>query len=139
MKLNWIFAIVTCLAAAIVTGCVNTVDGRTRGGIPFQKDRIEGRYERPPSDLLIAAKDVLKYHGTLTSEDAIRSSIQGNVDERQIWVMVEPVDNKISRVVVQARKKSGFADLELAAYLEKEIAVRLATGNLNPASAVPGR
>ena len=125
------------LTAGVLSGCVKTVDGRSRAGVPFQTDRIEGRYARPMSDIWAAAKDVLKYHGKINSEDVERQSMQGNVDERHIWVNIESIDDKMSRVVVQARTKGGFADMQMAAYLEKEIAVRLASGNLNTSGSPP--
>ena len=102
--------------------------------MPLQKDSDEARYARPVPDVWTAAKDAIKQHGRLNSEDVERQSLQGNVDERHIWISVEAVDNSLSRVVVQARTKSGFADMQMAAYLQREIAVRLASGNLTPAS-----
>jgi hypothetical protein len=105
--------------------------------MPFQSDRIEGRYARPVQDLWTAAEDVLKYHGRINSKDVERQSLQGNVDERHIWITVEAVDDKLSRVIVQARTKGGLGDMQMATYLEKEIAVRLASGNLSPTSTPP--
>ena len=137
MKSKWIALIAACLSTGLLAGCVDTVDGRHRAGMPLQKDRVEGRYERPVGDLWTAAKDVIKYHGRINSEDIQRQSLQGNVDERNVWISVDTVDDKLSRVVVQARTKGGFADMQMAAYLEKEIAVRLASGNLSPASTPP--
>jgi hypothetical protein len=134
MKLKWPLVLLACVSTLFVNGCVDTVDGRHKAGMPFQKDRAEGRYARPPADLWAAAKDVLKYHGTINSEDITRQSLQGNVDERDIWITVGAVDATVSQVIVQARSKGGFADYQMAAYLEKEIAVRLASGNLSPAS-----
>lgn len=137
MKSNWIALVAACLGVSVLAGCVDTVDGRHRAGMPFQTDRTEGRYERPVADLWVAAKDVLKYHGTISSEDVNRQSLQGNVDERHIWISVDAIDDKLSRVIVQARTKGGFADMQMASYLEKEIAVRLASGNRSPASTSP--
>jgi hypothetical protein len=134
MKLKWTLVSLACVTTLFVNGCVDTVDGRHRAGMPFQKDRAEGRYARPTADLWAAAKDVLKYHGTINSEDITRQSLHGNVDERDIWITVGAVDATVSQVIVQARSKGGFADYQMAAYLEKEIAVRLASGNLSPAS-----
>jgi hypothetical protein len=134
MKLKWTLVLVACVSTLFLSGCVDTVDGRRRAGMPFQKDRAEGRYARPTADLWAAAKDVLKYHGTINSEDIARQSLQGNVNERDIWITVSAVDPSVSQVLVQARSKGGFADYQMAAYLEKEIAVRLASGNLSPAS-----
>ncbi len=137
MKSKWIALVVVCLGAGVLAGCVDTVDGRHRAGMPFQQDRAEGRYARPVDDLWTAAKDVMKYHGRINSEDLARQSLQGNVDERHVWISVDAIDDKLSRVIVQARTKGGFADMQMAAYLEKEIAVRLASGNLSPASTPP--
>ena len=137
MKSNWIALAVVCLGAGVLVGCVDTVDGRHRAGMPLQKDRDEGRYARPVADLWTAAKEVLKHHGRINSEDIERQSLQGNVDERNVWISVDAIDDKLSRVIVQARTKGGFADMQMAAYLQREIAVRLANGNLNPATTPP--
>jgi hypothetical protein len=39
-----------------------------------------------------------------------------------------------TRILVQARGKAGGADMEMAAFIDKQIAVRLASGNLTPAT-----
>ena len=134
MKLKWIAVFVASVSSLLLQGCVGTLDGRHRGGVPFQRDRAEGRYQRPAADLWTAAQDVLKYHGKVNSVDTARQSLQGNVDERNVWMSVTALDGNLSQVVVQARSKAGLADYQMAAYLEKEIAVRLASGNLSPAS-----
>jgi hypothetical protein len=105
--------------------------------MPLQKDSDEARYARPVPDIWTAAKDVLKHHGRLNSEDVERQSLQGSVDERHVWISVDATDNNLTRVVVQARTKGGFADMQMAAYLQREIAVRLASGNLTPTSTPP--
>ncbi len=132
MKLNWIFSVMLGAAVFGFTGCVEVLDGGHKVGNPIGMDRVEGRYERTPAELWTAAKDVLKHQGTLTSEDTLKNVLQANVDERRIWVKVEEFDSKISRVLVQARTKGGRADMEMAAFIDKQIAVRLATGNLTP-------
>ncbi len=137
MRSRWIALIAACLSASVLSGCVDTVDGRHRAGMPFQQDRTEGRYPRPVAEVWAAAKAVVKYHGQINSEDVQRQSLEGNVDDRHIWISVDAIDDKLSRVIVQARTKGGFADMQLASYLEKEIAVRLASGNLSPVSSPP--
>jgi hypothetical protein len=82
-----------------------------------------------------AAKDVLSFNGKLYSEDVMRSTLEASVNTRTVWVKVEPADQQTTRVVVQARTKSGGTDLELASEIDKQIALRLATGNLSPATA----
>lgn len=134
MKLKWIFPLVLGVTVIALSGCVETLDGRKKAGMPWVKDQIEGRYERSPAELWSASKDVLKHQGTLISEDTLKNVLEASVDERTVWVKVEEFDTRVSRVLVQARTKGGAADLEMAAYIDKQIAVRLASGNLTPAA-----
>lgn len=136
MKLNWILSLALAVAAFGFSGCVQTIDGRHRAGVPLTRDRIEGRYDRTPAELWAAAKDVLKHQGTLLSEDTLKNVLEASVDERRVWVKVEEFDTKTSRVIVQARGRAGGADMEMAAFIDKQIAVRLASGNLTPATPV---
>lgn len=128
------------IALAGLTGCVSTIDGKSQAGVPFIKDTVEGRYERPFQQVWIATKDVLAFNGTLTREDVIGHVLEAKVDARTVWVRVEDVDGKITRVIVQTRTKAGGSDLELAGEIDKQIAVRLATGRLSPggAAGLPG-
>ena len=121
-------------AALWVSGCVTSVDGRSHVGVPLVKDTIEGRYERTPLEAWTAAKDVLAYNGQVLSADVMKSTLEGVVNRRSVWVKVEPVDEKTTRVVIQTRTAAGLSDLELSGELKSQIAVRLATGNLAPAT-----
>jgi hypothetical protein len=123
-----------CSGAVLLAGCVNTIDGRQEVGIPLIKDSISGRYERPTLEVWAAAKDVLKTNGALFSEDTLRSTLEAAVDKRTVWVKVEAVDQRVTKVTVQARTKGGGTDVGLAAEIDKQIALRLATGNLTPGS-----
>ena len=119
MKLKWIFSLALAVAALGVTGCVETIDGRHRAGVPIVRDRVEGRYDRTPADLWAAAKDVLKHQGTLVSEDTLKNVLEASIDERRVWVKVEEFDTKTTRILVQARGKAGGADMEMAAFIDK--------------------
>jgi len=134
MRLNWIVALGLVVAAGFLCGCVETLDGRHRAGVPWKNDRIVSRYDRPPAQCWAAAIDVLKFQGTLTSEDSLRSVLQAVVDERNVWVSISPFDGKTTQVTTQCRGKSGGTDVELAAFIDKEIGIRLATGVLTPAT-----
>jgi len=136
MRIKWIL-LPGSLAAALLlagSGCVTSVDGRLQPGVPFVADHVEGRYERPVMDVWTAAKDVLNYNGRIYSEDVLKSTLEAAVNQRTVWVRVEPVDTKITKVLVQARTKLGGADVGLASEVDKQIALRLATGNLTPAT-----
>ena len=52
-------------------------------------------------------------------------AIEGRVNQRRVWIRVEPVDDLVTSVVVQARTSAGGTDRELAHDLEKQIAIRL--------------
>lgn len=128
MNLKTLLPVALAAVTLVLSGCVETVDGRHRAGMPFMKDRIEGRYERPAADVMGAARDVLRQQGNLTSEDTVRSSLQGVVEKANVWIAVDAIEKGVSRVVVQARR-NGVPDVELAAHLEKSIAVRLSGGS----------
>ncbi|HXJ61768.1 MAG TPA: hypothetical protein VNU68_34435 [Verrucomicrobiae bacterium] len=132
MKLNWILPIALSLAAMGLTGCVDTLDGHSKFAWDPTKDKVEGRYEFTPAQLWTAAKDVIKTQGVLVSEDMQKNVLEASIDERKVYIHIEEFDTRTSRVLVQARTKGGGADLEMAAFIDKQIAVRLAAGNLTP-------
>ncbi len=113
------------LAALVSSGCYSTQEGRKKVGVPFSKDTIESRYERPASQLFAAAKETLGFNGTLTGENTIAMTLEAKVDERTVWVKVDEIEPAISRIQVQARKKGGRGDVDLASELDKQIALRL--------------
>ncbi len=121
-------SLLAVILLAVAAGCVTRVDGRKSAGIPFVKDTIEGRYQRPPAAIFQAARQVLELNGTLTGENTINSSLEAAVDNRTVVIRVDEVEPGVSRLVVQARKKGGAADIDLAAEIEKQIALKLATG-----------
>jgi hypothetical protein len=113
------------------SGCVSTVNDRSTPGMPFIKDRVEGRYERSVDQVFQAARDVVKKNGVLVNESTLYGetntvkTVEGKVDQRNVWVRVESVDPKVTSVVVQTRTPAGGSDLDLAHELEKEIALEL--------------
>ena len=117
----------------LVAGCVSTVNDRSTAAVPFVKDKFEGRYERTPEQVYGAAVEVLKANGAIERESILSPgpnqvrTIEGKMNGRRIWVRVEPVDTKVSSVVVQVRTSGGGADLDLTQELQKQIAVKLAT------------
>src|SRR6266700_472252 len=118
-------------ARHIGAGCVPTVTGRTSMGVPFIKDSVEGHYERPLDQVYDAAKEVVKFNGTLVNESILHTetnmvkTVEGKVNQRNVWVRVEAVDPKVTAVVVQTRTPGGGSDLPLAHEIEKQIALKL--------------
>jgi hypothetical protein len=71
---------------------------------------------------------VLELNGTLTGENTINSTLEAAIDNRRVIVKVDEVEPGVSRVQVEARRKGGAADIDLAAEVDKQIALKLATG-----------
>jgi hypothetical protein len=134
MKRNCILLLVSCLSAAVLSGCVSTVDGHREFGNPLAKDKTVALYERAPKDIWTAAKDVLRFNGVLYGEDTLQATLTATVDNRTVWIKVEQEGPQYTKVTVQARTKGGGADINMAAEIDKQIALRLATGNLTPAT-----
>jgi len=132
MKTKMFAAFVALAALAVLaTGCVNTVTERKTAGVPFIKDTMEGRYERPLDQVFDAAKAVISEDGVLLHEGIVHGqtnlvkTVEGNVNQRKVWVRVERLDPKITGVSVQARTQAGGPDVDLAHAIEKEIALKL--------------
>lgn len=124
------FLAVIAGVAIVATGCVDTVNGKRTGAVPLVNDKVEGRYERTPAQVYDAAKEVLRLNGTLLSESTIHTTntvlaLEGKVNQRTVWIAIEPVDAKVSKVVIQARTQGGGTDRPLCYDLDKQIALKL--------------
>ena len=120
-------------AVLVGAGCYNTVNDHSRMGVPFVKDKIEARYERPVDQVFQAAKDVVLTDGALVNEGTIYSdtnsvkTVQGKVNQRDVWIRIEAIDPKVTAVTVQTRTPGGATDMDLAHQLATEIGIKLAT------------
>jgi len=126
-----IFAVIlgTLVVAA---GCISTVNDRKTSGVPFVKDKLEGRYKRSMDQVYGASVEVVRRLGTIGRESIIDpgtnqvKTIEGRVNERKVWVRVQAVDPEVTSVTVQARTSGGGSDLPLTHEIEKQIALTLA-------------
>ena len=134
MRAKLILFLAAGLQAVWFTGCYPAVDGRHGMGVPFVKDTIEARYERHPMEIWKSAKDVIAFNGTLVSEDVLKNTLEGSVNTRRVWIRVEPLDDRTTRVLIEARTKSGGADLETAGEIDKQIALKLQANSSSPAT-----
>lgn len=96
-----------------------------KAGVPFIKDKIVSSYERPVAQIFAAAKEVLAANGTLNREDTINKTVEGKVNQNTVFVKVEEVDPTVTQVTTQVRSKAGFTNIDLAAEIDKQIALRL--------------
>ncbi len=123
-----IFAVLLIVGlTTFLTGCVRTADGHMKAGVPFSKDKIYSRYERPVEQIIEASRTVLAHNGQIQNDDTASKALKGKVNDRTVWIKAYPVkeDSKISEVVVQVRKKSGGGDIYMASELSKQIALQL--------------
>jgi hypothetical protein len=129
MKITILVAVLGLLIGT--AGCVKTVTGRTTGGMPLIKDRVEGRYERPLDEVFKAAKEVMVANGILSNESILHGetntvkTAEGKINMRTVWVRVEGVEPKVTAVSVQTRTQGGGSDIDLAHEIEKQIALKL--------------
>ena len=117
------------ILAAVGTGCISTVDGHKSAGVPFRKDRIVSRYQIPLEQVFVAAKEVLAGEkgglGVLQSENRVNNSLVAKVNTRLVFVKVSEVEANITEIVVQVRTDAGWSDIDWAAEIDKQIALRL--------------
>ena len=130
MKLK--FLAIIALAAVAVTGCVHTVSDTTTFRSNWTKDIIAGRYNRTVDQVYAASVAVIQQNGVMIREfiphnstNTVRS-LDGKVNQRNVYISVESVDPKTTQVSVQAIGSWGNADLDVSHELEKEIALQLA-------------
>ena len=94
-------------------------------GVPLRKDKIESRYERPAAPVHAAAKEALAMYGTLIGDDAIKQVLEAKVNQRSVWVKITEEEPNLTLVQTQVRTKAGGTDIDLAAEIDKQIALRL--------------
>ncbi len=123
---NFAAACLLLSAIAIATpGCYTTMDNRSKLGMPFSKDKMTGQYERPVDQVQAAARKVVQFNGTIVSDDIVNRVIIGKVDTRTVYVKLVELEPALTSVTVQARNKGGSADVDLAAEIDKQIALNL--------------
>lgn len=111
------------LFLATLTGCVGTENGGTTAGVPFTKDTITSRYEKPAPQLVAVTRTVLNRNGKLLHDDSVNSTLEARINQRDVWVRVKDLDGKVTEVAVQARGAAG--DVDLAAEISKQIGMEL--------------
>ena len=119
-----VLAAALCAAALLVSGCVSTPTGGTKAGVPFVKDTLTRRYQRSVEQLVTASRIVLTRNGKLSVDNSVNNTFVAKVNERTVWVKVTKVDDKTTELVVMVRTRLG-ADIDLAAELDKQIALQL--------------
>jgi hypothetical protein len=123
MKISLVLAVIG--VAVVVSGCVATVDGHTRAAFPFRKDKITASYEIAAEKVFPAVKPVLMAEGVVQGENTINMSYVAKVNTRIVYVKVDKVQDNLCHVIVQVRTKMGGTDIDLAAEVDKKIALAL--------------
>jgi len=131
MKLRFLAMLFAGGLTVFGTGCVQTVDGRNEAGVPFIRDKVEGRYDVSVQRVVDASRAVLKLNGQLLVDNAVNNSLEAKINQVSVYVHVEAVDpNKpITLVQVEVRNRVGGTNIELAHDLEKQIALQMMNGH----------
>jgi len=124
MNIKALLSVVLAGLAVTLSGCIGTEDGHSTAGVPFTKDTITSRYERPVAQLAAATRAVLNRNGKILVDNVVDNSFQAKVNQRNVWVKVTDIDGKLTQVAVQARGPMG-GDVDLAAEISKQIALQL--------------
>jgi hypothetical protein len=124
MRINTLFSLALSTVLVLFSGCVSTETGHAVGGVPFTKDTITSRYEKPLPLLVNATRVVLSRNGKMLVDNVVNNTFRAKVNQRNVWVKVVDLDGKITVVSVQARGSMG-GDVDLAAELSKQIALQL--------------
>ena len=122
---KFLAVLAVAVATTSLTGCFKTQEGRRRAGLPGVKDTIESRYERPVEQVFESARATLAFNGAITKQNDPARILEAKVNNRTVWVRVDEVEPRVSRVFVQARKNGAAGDIHLAAEIDKQIALRL--------------
>jgi hypothetical protein len=134
MKMKF-FAVLAGMAI-ITAGCVSTVSDTHTPAITWSKDNLSQRYERSVDQAYQASVAVINSNGVLLTEyiphdntNTVRS-LQGKVNEKNVWIRVEVIDpsptKPITEVTVQVRSTWGVSDVSLASELLTQVALQLA-------------
>ena len=116
MKMKIFLAVSAAAGIAAVfglTGCVETVTNKQALGVPYARDYAEGEYERTVDQVFNAAKGVVEHAGTLVTESTVHGqtnlvkTIEGKVNQRNVYVRVQSVTPTVSHIIVQARHPAG--------------------------------
>lgn len=138
MKKMFFSLVGAAVLATVGTGCITTVDGHKSAGVPFRKDKIVSRYQLPLEQIFVAAKEVLAGEkgglGVLQAENRVNNSLVAKVNTRMVYVKITEVEPNINEVVVQVRTDAGWSDLDWAAEIDKQIALRLQVAQSLPAA-----
>jgi len=125
MKMKWLACVLLCAVLPLLNGCRGTVAGGSKMGVPFVQDTIESRYPRSIDKVQNAARETLSFNGTITSDDSVTRTLQAQINNKRVYVKVEELEPQVTRVLVQVFSKGGGTDIQLAAEVDKQIALRL--------------
>ena len=115
----------------VTAGCVSTVSGTHSAALTWSKDHVTERFQRTVDQVYQASVAVVQNNGVLVTEyiphdntNVVRS-LEGKVNQRNVWIRVQAVDPTITQVTVQSRSTGGVSDVALASQLMTDIALQL--------------
>jgi hypothetical protein len=128
MRFKFFSLVLLSSVLALATGCVETVDGHMKAGMPLTQDKIVKRFDRSLAQTITATRTVLTRDGRLEVDNIAANTFQAQIKNHDkwetVWVKLEEVESKLTQVTVQARTTMG-TDIDLAADISTRIALQL--------------
>lgn len=138
LLVRWVLPAVALAAVVSLTGCISTADGYTKAAVPFLKDKLVSRYEFPLQRVFDAARQSLKDSNcVIHTENVVNHSFKAKCNERWVYVSVEEQKPTVVTVTTQVRNRWGGTDLDLAAEIDKGVALNLQTSLVPKPPSIP--
>ena len=125
------FYVILAAAALGVAGCVSTVDDQKTAGVYLSRDKVSGNYKFPLNTVFEASNKALQSLGQITRESTLLENtnqvrtLEGKVQDTDVWIRVEATSPQVTAVTVQARSTWVGSNVPVAHEVEKQIALNL--------------
>ena len=124
MNMKVLSSFLVCAFVLVTAGCVSTVDGGSKAGMPLTKDTIVNQFKRPMDQTVLATRAVLSREGKLVVDNIAANAFQATIGKANVWVKLDMLGPQLTKVSVQARS-GATGDIDMASDLSTKIAVQL--------------
>jgi len=114
-----------------LAGCVGKVTRDNPSKPPAYRDRIETQYQQPAEKVFEAVKRAFNSFGNITRESSSVSSaaqlcyVEGTINENRVYIRIEGVSPKSTKMIIQVRAPMGGTNLQMANELHRQTEIEL--------------